>query len=99
MYTYGTTECTAVQVHANIMYGGSSSSIIGSRRAAVPAIPASQISKRRGQKLVIDPEMGKGQMSDGELCVIASPKRQYVAIVPSQHYYTWFYFTSIDISG
>ena len=33
---------------------------VGSRRAAVPAIPASQISKRGGQKLVIDPEMGKG---------------------------------------
>jgi hypothetical protein len=48
---------------------------VGSRRAAVPAILASQISKRGGQKLVIGPEMGKGQMFDGELCVIAWPKR------------------------
>ena len=61
-----------MQVHANIMYGVQ----VGSR-AAVPAIPASQISKRGRQKLVIDPEMGKGQMLDGELCVMALPKRQF----------------------
>jgi hypothetical protein len=30
---------------------------------------------------VVDPEMGKGQMLDGELCVIALPKRQ-IALLP-----------------
>jgi hypothetical protein len=43
---------------------------IGSR-AAVPAIRHSRIAvvPEGGGMLVIDPEMGKGQMLDGELCV------------------------------
>jgi hypothetical protein len=38
---------------------------------------------------VIDPEMGKGQMLDGELCVIALPKRQ-------NHLWPGGYLASID---
>ena len=31
---------------------------------------------------MIDPEMGKGEMLDGELCVIALPKRQLPGLDP-----------------
>ena len=34
---------------------------------------------------MVDPEMGKGQMLDGELCVMALPKRQlheYIVVYP-----------------
>ena len=60
------------------MYGGSSREPPG-RRSRHSRIADFQEPRGGGeQKLVIDPEMGKGQMLDGELCVIALPKRHLV---------------------
>jgi hypothetical protein len=73
IYTCGTTERTAVQVHANIMYGGSSREPPGRRSRHFRLADFQEGGSKSWY--VIDPEMGKGQMLDGELCVIALPKR------------------------